>query len=345
MIAKKTSRYPTFPTLVGAACVIGAIALLASSAAPFGCQQKRDEDCEKPRPDDKRCRIERPSADATGGRPVAPAERPTPAPPLPAVAAGAAGADVPGLALGALSAGERALFWSVVEDQFDPCGKPRSFGETLRTGDRAACPLAWSVALWAVSRVKAGDERPAIVYGLLERLRREHDRATFRLDGRPRSGPADAAVTVVEFYDYACTYCREVEPEAEKLRGRFPNVAYVLKQCPLEQHEGADAASRALLAATKQGRVWELHRRLLAAPTLDEAAITAAAGVVGLDAIRLRADMAATDVERLLREDLADADAARVQGTPSFFVNGVEVPFDELDERIREALDAPPVSK
>jgi len=247
---------------------------------------------------------------------------------------------IEGVPLEGLTPAQRALFWSAVADQFDPCGQARSFGETLLApGARDACPAAWTLARFVVRRVKAGDEHDAIVLALLDRLRREHGKAKFAVDGRPRSGPADAAVTVVEFYDYECPYCREVEPRLKDLREQYSTVAFVPKQCPIEGHAAAEPAARGALAAAAQGKFWPFHERLFARPgALDEAAIEDAAEAVGLDRERWRADMASEAVGRLLAEDQADADRAETPGTPTFYVNGVYVTFDELEDEIREAL-------
>ena len=308
---------------------------LVGSAAVSGCQPKPGEDCGpsaayERKTEDPRCRIARPGAADGTASPAPPAPS---APPKP-------GAAVPdrltGVPLEELTAGQRALFWSVVADQFDPCGKPRSFGDTLLGGRPEECPLAWRLARWAARQAKAGAERSDLVVALVERLRRENSPATFRTEGRPRTGPADPVATVVEFYDYECPYCRELEPRAEELRRRLGDVAFVWKQCPIEGHLTAEPASRAALAAQQQGRFAEMHRALFARGVLDDAGIEAAARDAGLDATRFREDRASEAVARLLQEDSEDADRAAVEGTPSFFVNGVAVPFDELEEQIRE---------
>jgi thiol-disulfide isomerase/thioredoxin len=327
------------------------LAALASSAGAVGCQQKRDARCDQPQAtaatdppanDDERCRIERArkGGDVAAKAPGAPAAEP----PRPTAPAGGAPEHIDGVPLKSLTAAQRALFWSAVADQFDPCGQARSFGETLLApGAREACPAAWTLARFVVRRVKAGDEHGGIVLALLDRLRREHGKASFALEGRPRSAPVDAPVTVVEFYDYECPYCRELEPRLEALRKRHTAVAFVPKQCPVEYHAAAEPAARAVLAAAQQGKFWELHRALMTRPgTLDEAAIEAAAEAAGLDRERWRRDMESDTVRRLLAEDLADADRVEVPGTPTFFVNGVYVTFDELEDEIAEALARKP---
>ena len=298
--------------------------LVCCMSWPLACQRRTPVDCAEPQPDEKRCRIVRKHAGPAS------------------VDAGASRAAkevvIPNVSLAELSPTERLLFFDVVDDQFDPCGHPRSFGETLRA-HQGDCPVAAELARFVVRRVRAGDERRVIVLRLLERLRRQHNRSTFRLEGRPRLGPADAKVTVVEFYDYECPYCREVQGALEQVVRRFPQAALVAEPLPIEAHAGARPAAKAALAAHGQGKFWEMHAALFRrSASLDEAALLASAKEVGLDLARFAADRAAVDVETLLREDREDADRALVEGTPSFWIDGVEVLFEDLEATLREKL-------
>ena len=303
------------------------VALVCCMSGNLACQTRKAADCDKPSEDDKRCRVARKH---TG--PAAAAAPDTPP------AASATEATVPHLSLDTLSDTGRRLFFDVVDDQFDPCGKPRSFGETLRSETfQRECPMALELAHFVVARVEAGEERRAIVLALIDRLRRQHNRSTFRVDGRPRRGPADAKVTVVEFFDYECPYCKDVQAELAKIVGRFPEAALVAKQLPIEGHPGSRPAALAALAAHRQGRYWEMHAALFQRnDALNEAGIAVAAKEVGLDLDRFQADRASLAVETMLREDREDADRALIEGTPSFWVDGVEVLFEELEDTLRE---------
>src|SRR5689334_21663796 len=76
-------------------------------------------------------------------------------------------------------------------------------------------------------------------------------------------GPKDAKITIVEFSDYQCPYCSRAEPLMEQVLQAYPkDVQRVYKQYPLPMHPNAMPASRAALAAGKQGKFWEMHQKL-----------------------------------------------------------------------------------
>lgn len=298
--------------------ILRRVLLTLCMVALVGCQSKGSAPCETPKPDDERCKLVR-AADAPRATPPA----------------ASAGTTVPNLPLDTLTPDERALFFSVVDDQFDPCGKPRSFGETLRRF-QAECPSALALAQFVVGEVKAERDRSAIVLALIAEMKRIHHRVELRLDGRPRRGPAAPRATLVVFSDFQCPYCREVAPQLVALVEAHPDVALVFKQAPSDGHPVAKDAARAALAASRVGRFWEMHDALFRrGAALDESGILAAARDIGLDLERFAADRVDAEVERLLQEDVEDADRAGVEGTPSFWVDGIEVPYDRLEESLR----------
>ena len=288
---------------------------LVMTLAVSACREGADTDCRESSAEGRRCKIAR--KPPTGSQNDAP---------------------FPGLDLSALSEEQRTLFREVVEDQFDPCGAPRSFGETLRE-HAAECRIALPLARFVVGRVQAGQPRAEIVVALLEETRRLNHRAEFRLAGRPRLGAEDAKLTIVEFFDFECPYCREIAPALKALVARHPEVALVVKQCPIEGHLYAGEAARLALAAARQDGYWALHEALFArSGSLDGGAVKEAAGKAGLDWKRLRADSGGADIETMIREDLEDADRALVEGTPSLWLDDVEVPFDRMEAVIEERL-------
>ena len=108
----------------------------------------------------------------------------------------------------------------------------------------------------------------------------------------------------------------------------FPkDLRFVYKQMPLVQiHQNAMNASRAAVAAERQGKYWEMHDELFKISgnlALDE--IKKAAQKLGLDSKRFEADMNAPETEKAIQQDLDIARATDVTGTPSFFINGKRV--------------------
>ncbi|WP_152048521.1 DsbA family protein [Aureimonas psammosilenae] len=144
----------------------------------------------------------------------------------------------------------------------------------------------------------------------------------------PVVGKADAKVTVAEFFDPSCEACRAFHPILEQILGAHPeDVRLVLRYAPL--HDGSDEAVKILEASRRQDKFdavldalferqpeWAVH----GAPNLAKA--WEIAGTTGLDLERARKDAATPEVEAVLRQDVADMDAAKVDKTPTFFVNG-----------------------
>jgi protein-disulfide isomerase len=148
---------------------------------------------------------------------------------------------------------------------------------------------------------------------------------------RPHSpviGPADAPVTIVEFFDPSCEACRAFHPIVKQIMAAFPNeVRLVLRYAPF--HEGSDVAVAILEAAHFQKRFEPVLEALLAnqpewavhgAPDLNKAWGFAAAA--GLDVPSAKSMASSPVFGRALEQDIADLKANNVRQTPTFFVNG-----------------------
>lgn len=143
----------------------------------------------------------------------------------------------------------------------------------------------------------------------------------------PVIGPANARVTIVEFFDPACEACRAFYPIVHQIMERHPgDVRLVLRYTPL--HEGSEEAVRILETARLQNEFepvltalfqqqpqWAAH----GTPRLDLA--WDAAGAAGLNVNTARAAMNGRRINAALRQDIADAATLNVRGTPTFFVN------------------------
>jgi protein-disulfide isomerase len=123
------------------------------------------------------------------------------------------------------------------------------------------------------------------------------------------------------------------------------DVRFVYKQFPLEQiHQNALNASKAAVAAGKQGKFWEMHDELFKiSKDLSMPNIEAKAKEIGLDMKKFSADMAAPETEKAVRDDLAAGRGADVGGTPTFFINGKRVinrSLDGMKQMVDDALKA-----
>jgi protein-disulfide isomerase len=139
-------------------------------------------------------------------------------------------------------------------------------------------------------------------------------------------GGAGGDVTIIEFFDYRCPYCKQMAEPVTKLLKEDRKLRLVLKEFPIL---GPDSviASRAAIAARAQGKYVELHDALMAAKgTLDEATVLQIAGKTGLDTRRLKTDMASPQVERIIERNKALAQALQINGTPSFVIGTTIIP-------------------
>ncbi|MBX7082612.1 MAG: thioredoxin domain-containing protein, partial [Nannocystaceae bacterium] len=137
-------------------------------------------------------------------------------------------------------------------------------------------------------------------------------------------GRDDALVTIVEFGDFQCPYCREVTATLDEVLARHGNnVRLVFRHNPLPIHPEARNAAKAALAAARQGKFWAMHDKLFESQfELAPAKYPEYAAALGLDAARFAADFADPALDRRLDEDVAVAKRFGVSGTPAFFVNG-----------------------
>jgi protein-disulfide isomerase len=168
-------------------------------------------------------------------------------------------------------------------------------------------------------------------------------------------GNADAPVTVVEFTDYQCPFCRRFQAESwpalERNYVDSGKVRFIVRDMPLRIHSAARPAAEAAHCAGEQGRFWQMHQALLARDTkLDEASILAKAQALGLDVARFRACVTSNKYETAITRNAAQAAALGVQGTPSFIIGRVShgeltgvriagaVPYDDFAAYIDRLL-------
>ena len=136
----------------------------------------------------------------------------------------------------------------------------------------------------------------------------------------PVIGNQGAATTVVEFFDYACPYCKAVEPRLEATIRADKNARLVLKEFPILT-PASMVATRAALAAAKQGKYTPFHQALMNyRGQLDGQAITDTAKAVHLDMARLEKDMNSPDITNEIIANFNLARALRIFQTPGFIV-------------------------
>ena len=180
---------------------------------------------------------------------------------------------------------------------------------------------------------------PEVLAEVLERLQAQQDaakaaaataiiaarRQAIAHDPRdPVLGNPSGKVSVVEFFDYRCPYCRAFEPTLEALLATNPDVRLVLKEFPIldvedQTHISQDAA-RAALAANAQGRFGPVHRALFARKALDEAGIVEVLKANGVDLSKAKAAETTPATTAQLTDVHALAQDLGIDGTPAFVV-------------------------
>lgn len=155
-------------------------------------------------------------------------------------------------------------------------------------------------------------------------------------------GPANAAITIVEFYDYRCAYCHSAMQWVLDLTRTRRDVRIVFKELPILSDASMEAA-RAALAARPQGRYLQFHQALMSFPLdrdMTSAEIDTLARRSGIDVTRMRRAMENPEITAILEQNRAQAIDYNISGTPGFVINGELIPgFNQplLESRLREA--------
>jgi protein-disulfide isomerase len=144
-------------------------------------------------------------------------------------------------------------------------------------------------------------------------------------------GNAKGDVTVVEFMDYNCGWCKKSVVEMQALVAKDKNVRIVMKEFPIFG-PGSEYAARAALASVKQGKYWELHQAMFASEgKITPEVVDQIAKEQGLDVAKMKADMKAADIEATIKKNQALAQSLALTGTPGFIVDDKLIPgYTEL---------------
>jgi len=162
----------------------------------------------------------------------------------------------------------------------------------------------------------------------------------FRSDKSFAAGNPDGDVTVVEFFDYNCGYCRRAMPDVLKLTDTDDDVRVVFKELPIFGEDSEDAAKGAQ-AAGMQGKYLEMHQKLFTAPgKANKEKVLRIANEIGLDVPQLEKDMESEEVANALSESYGLAQKLGLQGTPLYLIGDRTIPgapddlYDQLVENV-----------
>ena len=162
-------------------------------------------------------------------------------------------------------------------------------------------------------------------------------------DDRPQKGADEALVTIVEYSDFECPYCRRVLPTLDQIAEEYgEDVRVVFRQQPLPMHQNAKPAALAALAAHNQGKFWEMHDALFKKAetrALNEETYVEIATQLGLDLEKFNADRKSPELAQMIAEDQKIATQFGAGGTPAFFVNGRPLSGAQPFEAFKAVID------
>lgn len=156
----------------------------------------------------------------------------------------------------------------------------------------------------------------------------------------PSVGPADAPVTIVEFSDFQCPYCREAQTTVKRVLANYKaDVRLVFKHLPLQMHAQAFVAAQAAFCAGEQNRFWPFHDSLFASTDLSAEALKKVATSVGLDSKSFETCLADQATRSVILSDLNEAQRLGINSTPTFIVNGRLIRGVATFETFKAAID------
>jgi protein-disulfide isomerase len=162
--------------------------------------------------------------------------------------------------------------------------------------------------------------------------------------GRPEKGGKNASVTIIEFSDYECPFCKRAEGVVDQVMSAYGDkVKVVFRDFPLPFHANARPAAEAANCAAAQGKFWEYHGKLFAnQAALSPDNLNSYATEIGLDQTKFAECVAQKPFAAAIDKDIADGQKVGVSGTPAFFINGRMLsgaqPFEKFKELIDEEL-------
>lgn len=158
------------------------------------------------------------------------------------------------------------------------------------------------------------------------------------------TGNKDAKTWLVEFSDFECPACKQFSENVETLRKTYPNdllVAY--RNYPLPQHPMSRKAAAAAQAAGLQGKFWEIDKLLFANQSeLSDSMIASLAGTLSIDMEKYTVDSTSSAVQEFIDEDIAFGESLGISFTPTFYLNGMKLDLqsiEDLQKKVEETIN------
>lgn len=226
-----------------------------------------------------------------------------------------------GVDTSSLTQREKREFSSYVSEFLSPCPSvPVPIAQCVK--EKRDCAGCVPAAKYVVRGVKDGMSRDQIERGYKNRFDPGQVK-NVPIDGSPTKGSATAPITIVEFADFQCPACGQLAPALDKIvESRKNDVRLAYKFYVLGKFPHSETAARAAIAAGKQGKFWEMHKKIFASPMLDQQVLDGMAKELGLDLVRFHADMQSTETSERIAKDKKLGEDLKIEGTPTLFING-----------------------
>ncbi len=170
-------------------------------------------------------------------------------------------------------------------------------------------------------------------------------RADIGFKDTPVRGPQNAPVMLVEFADYECAYCQQIQPALDRLEAQYKGkIAFAYKDFPLPMHSHAAKASEAAHCAGAQGKYWEYHDMLYATKQLEVPQLKESARALKMDGAAFDKCLDSGAKIEAVRTHAVEGQGLALDGTPSFFINGRffkgALTYEQLKAIVEEELGA-----
>jgi protein-disulfide isomerase len=167
-----------------------------------------------------------------------------------------------------------------------------------------------------------------------------HIDVTYTKDS-PVKGPKDAPVTIIEFTDFQCPWCKRSQDSVKAVEQTYGNkVKFVDRMFPLtSMHPRAMPSAEAAYCAKEQDKYWEFRDKLFPSETMSDADFKQFAKDLKLNQKKFETCLSSHKYASQVQNDIADGQRFGVRGTPTFFVNGLQTGFPQLSDTVKSELE------
>jgi protein-disulfide isomerase len=237
--------------------------------------------------------------------------------------------STPGVDLSSLTQDQKTLALKIMNEESCPCGCEMSIAE-CRNND-PQCTISVGLGKRVVNLAGQDKDEDAIKFVLKTETQETRptqiptqQRVEVSVDDDPFKGEENAPVTIIEFSDYQCPFCKKVEPTINQIIETYGDkIRFVYRDFPLGFHKYAQKAAEAAECADEQGKFWEYHDKLFEnQQAINIENMKQWAKDLNLDSSKFDECLDSGKYASEVQKDFEDGQAIGVSGTPTFFING-----------------------